>query len=278
MIFNKNIAGDIYSPYGNEAYVYTLRSDGKYAGTASYSDSASVPEVFLTGWHNGNMYQCYFMTGDDEGEHWIDITEGWRDTDEQIQYSQTTAQEYIDTIINANKVILCNNLLCARFANKLNDTQKKKLYDLQMRLEQRNQSLINDGIVRVEEVSSPEGYAELKENLQSFMQNGVGVVLTTGAVIAVSAVVIASLATAAYFAYRAYAAEATADVKFSDELTRTLMSKLTEEEYAQLEKETKGMVTKASLKARLDSGLSVAKLLILGIAIVAVGYIIKQNK
>lgn len=166
------------------------------------------------------------------------------------RYSVNQAQKLVDTIIRNNKTIICNNILCARFAYKLTAVQREQLYELQNRLEERDNALRADGLVTDTQEASPEGYQYLKRYLDEFMQEPAQVGSVTVAII-VAAVVIASLSTAAYFAYKYFATQSEDDVKFSKELTRTLTEKLTEEEYQQLMQETKGIVTKARIKQSL---------------------------
>lgn len=188
-----------------------------------------------------------------------------------VSKSGTQAQSIINTIIANNRHIIQNNLLCARFADKLSDEERSMLYDLQVRLEDRNERLYNDTFLKDATTSSPAGYSELLPYLKKFMNRwndtGVGLVLSTTAVIIISAVVVASLATAAYYAYKSFADQSEKDVKFSDKLTRTLMDKLTPEEYEQLKTETKGIVTKARLRERIGTS---SKYIALGAGVVAV--------
>lgn len=274
MTFDKTLAGYNYTASDDDATIYKLLSSGDFGGWAGSSDfTENKVTVTLTGWQtvsNRGNKMSQIITGD-----WVNLSEGWTKTGTMTQYSAASAQKYVDDIINANKLILCNNLLCARFSNKLTKAEKQTVYDLQTRLNKRNDSLINDGMLTSVQTATPTGYTELEAWLTEFMNNGVGVVVTTGAIIAISAVVIASLATAAYFAYRAYAAEATSDVKFSDDLTKKLLSRLTEDEYKQLMKETKGLVTKASLKARFSNTFNIAKLALCGVGVFTLYWILK---
>ena len=79
-------------------------------------------------------------------------------------------------------------------------------------------------------------------------------------------VVVASLGAAAYFAYKAMYKESRDDVKFSDDLTRKLTSKLTDEEYNELVEETQGIVTKAKITTSLSNTGAILKwgLIIIG--------------
>lgn len=191
----------------------------------------------------------------------------------------TQAQCVINTIIANNRKIIQNNLFCARFADKLSSDEQTLLYNLQTRLEERNTELTNEAFIQKATTSSPAGYSQLLPYLQQFMNrrngNGVGIVLSTTAIIIISAVVVASLATAAYYAYKSFAEESEKDVKFSDDLTRTLMAKLTPEEYTQLQQETKGIVTKARLKERLGTS---SKYLVMGAVAIAMGIYLYKNR
>ena len=255
-LFNKNVAGYRYQLYGG--YTYSLREDGRFAGTAT----DRLESVILTGWYirrdNGSdMYMTL------SGEY-IDLTEGWKADTVAYSVTPATAQKLVNTIISCNKQIIANNVLCARFASKLSASERKQLYDLQKRLEERNSALMSDGIVTDITTSYPQGYIYLQSYLDQFMASGgIGSVTVT---IVVAAIVIASLSTAAYFAYKYYAQEAESDVKYSKELTAALTSKLTDAEYQQLLEETKGIVTKAKIRASLSSYSSM-----LGIALLAAG-------
>lgn len=268
MQFDKTYSGRTYKMLNGETYVIN-----KYGKMASASVTTGiVAMVTLTGWvfttDQGNkMYQT-------NGDRFIDLADGWELVEYNYSnYSASQAQRYVNQIIKNNQHILCNNLLCARFATRLTDQERVRLYELQQRLQERNDQLQNDGLCANQKTSYPQGYADLAGYLQSFMssyESSIGVVISTTAIIVISAAVVASLSTAAYFAYRYLAQESENDVKWSDELTRTLTSKLTEEEYAQLKEETQGIVTKSKIKQSLRTISTTAK-----IAIAAgVGFII----
>lgn len=195
----------------------------------------------------------------------------WRNEVPVKQYSVSTSQNLVNGIISNNKYILSNNLLCARFANKLTKEERKILYGLQNNLRTRNNALIEDGILADVQEGTPEGYSLLGPYLDSFMASpGIGVVVSTTAIV-VTAVVTAALATAAYFAYKYYHNQSASDVKYSKQLTETLLSRLTEEEYKQLLNETQGIVTKSKIKQHLSligSGLKTLLILALGAFVV----------
>lgn len=254
MEYNSKYTGAYYQLKGGEVYTQTSAGIFKYAGAST----GGVVIMQLTGYYTqslaGNtMYQT--TTGG-----WINMADGW-----QYQayapirmYSAKDAQYYVDGIIKNNAYILENNLFCARFASKLTEDEQFVLRGLQMRLEGRNNNLLNDGLCDDQKVSYPPGYANLNVYLAQFMDGVYGIGSAT-ATIVVAAIVIASLATAAYFAYKAMYNESEDDVKYSKDLTKILMERLTEEEYQQLMQETQGIVTKAKLKSKLSNTLSIAK-------------------
>lgn len=185
-------------------------------------------------------------------------------------YTQAQAQDLVNGIIRNNQYILNNNLLCARFANKLSLDQRKMLYNLQDRLEKRDAALREGEVFSSMGEGQPEGYSELSSYLEAFMKNpGIGVItLSATGIIIISAIVIGSLSTAAYFAYQAYFKESEQDVKYSRELTAALQAKLTEEEYQQLLKETAGLLTKQRILQQIGSiGGNLKNLLLVGLGL-----------
>lgn len=261
--FDKEAAGWCYKLNGN-AELWALREDGRFVYVGAYVDTYdanTVSYVTLTGRYaigkDGNaMYETT------EGD-WICMADGWQKYELAYKVTQEVAQSLVNRIIAADRKIIANNILCARFADKLLPEQRTQLYNLQLRLQNRQSALENDGLCKDIKKGYPEGYSELESYLSSFMASG-GVGVAIWAIVVVAAVVIASLSTAAYFAYKAYAAEAEQDVKYSTELTKALTSKLTEEEYNQLLNETKGIVTKAKIRQSLSN---YSRLIGIGLAI-----------
>lgn len=170
-------------------------------------------------------------------------------------YSVSQAQACVNKIMRNNKIIIQHNILCARYAAKLTDEQAKQLRGLQERLQARNAAIKDNNMCEDVYDSFPSGYVYLQQYLVDFMDSnrGVGIAVSTIIYIAIAATVIAGLGTAAYFMYRDYADESERDVKYSEELTKALTEKLTEEEYQQLLNETKGIVTKSRIKSSLGS-------------------------
>lgn len=246
---------------GQNVPVYEIRKDGKFA-SAWVEDS--VTRVTLTGYTSVSpMGNTHYQTTSGE---WIYLPDGWSKVGTQAinNYSQAMAQAQVNKIIRNNILILQNNLVCARYASKLTYEQQAQVRELQSRLESRNEALQAGGLTSDIETSYPSGYAELSLYLDRLMA-GEAIGMATWVVVVIAATVLAATATAAYFAYKTLADESERDVKFSKELTTILTSKLTEEEYAQLKNETKGIVTKARIKQLLGDWGSVAS--VVGIAI-----------
>lgn len=248
MNFNITYKGKVMELSQGE--VYTLRPDGKFAYASAVYDF--VTRVTLTGYTetsiSGNVGYQTTSGG------YIFLSDGWKEIGTQaiMQYSQSQAQALVNKIIKNNEQIICNNLLCARYAHKLTENQRAQVRELQHRLQARNNALQAGGLTQDVQTSYPAGYAEMSAYLDKLMA-GEGVGVATWVVVVIAATVIAATATAAYFAYKSLADESEKDVKFSKDLTRTLTSKLTEEEYQQLLDETKGIVTKARIKQAVGS-------------------------
>lgn len=275
--YNSKYAGQYYKMVNG--YEYSWRTDGKfvYAG----AQTGGIVQVQLTGYYSVygtiNMYQTI-------NNKYIDIAEGWEYAASAPirHYTPKDAQFYLDKIIKANKKILQNNLFCARFANKLNEDQQWDLYFLQKRMAERNEKLISDGFCSEQKISSPPGYSMLSNSLSNFMvsmQTGapIGAVVSISTIV-IAAVIIASLSTAAYFAYKYIASEAEKDVKFSDDLTRTLVAKLTKEEFEQLMEETNGIVTRQKILSSIGGGLGFVKFGLLAVAGLAIYKTFKDYK
>ena len=184
-------------------------------------------------------------------------------------YTQAQAQDLVNGIIRNNQYILDNNLLCARFANKLSLDQRRMLYALQDRLKKRDAALREGEVFSQMGEGYPEGYSEFGAELEAFMNNPrIGIAVSGMAIIIISAIVVASLSTAAYFAYQAYYKESEQDVKYSRELTEALQAKLTEEEYQQLLQETAGLLTKQRIAQQIASlGGNIKNLLLVGLGL-----------
>ncbi|MDY0142640.1 MAG: hypothetical protein RBR97_12180 [Bacteroidales bacterium] len=266
LIFDQSIVGKKAIANSTDAMIESLY--GGYGYSAKAGDYA-----ILTGWRTSTNV-CQISSNTNLG---VVASLNWNLSDEVIPKTQGQAQDVVNTIIKNNRTIVENNLLCARFSNKLTTSQTQLLAQLQLRLERRNTALIESGCLTSISESYPKGYVNFASNLNSVVgKETIGAVVTT---IIIVAIVVASLSTAAYFAYQAYAKESIDDVKFSDDLTKTLLSKLTAEEYEQLRQETGGLITKAKLSAKFSGVFGTVKTFgLIGIGAFLVYKLLTRNK
>ena len=199
--------------------------------------------------------------------------------------TQAEAQKVVNKMLANDAIILCNNLFCARYADKLTKEEREQVRTLQYRLQARQEILKSDGYVRDIQISYPVGFSELAPYLEKLMNtkevsgvNQIGIAVSTIVYIVIACVVLAAFATVAYYKYLELETQSGHDVKFSQELAEKLQSKLTEEEYQQLLNETKGIVTKARLKQMLGSYWDVIKYAALAFAGFALYRYLKNRK
>lgn len=265
MTYNQKYRGVYYSLVGGVQYMINAAGNMAAAYTASGSERVCVLTGYSLTTNRGTVMQ------QTTAGSYIDLSDGWKPTGQTASlptYSTGQAQSLVNTIIKNNRKILENQLLCAKFKSKLSQEQRDMLLDLQGRLQARDKSLRMDGLCGELKESYPAGYVYLQSYLEE-AQSGIGLVVSTTAMLVISAVVIASLSTAAYFAYKAMAKESEDDVVFSDELTKSLVEKLTPEEFEQLRKETAGIVTQSKIQAKLGSYGTMIKYVAIGAAVLA---------
>lgn len=247
--FNLDSAGSVLKSLSGDAELYTKPQFG--GGTVYPIPASDIGKtVILTG--NIMKVGDYYLYQTTLGT-WISSANSayWQYVGKSGSKTPSQTQSIINKLIINNKRIVENNLLCARFANKLTPYEKKSLYALQIRLDERNQQLMNDQLLKTQKESTPAGYSQFSSYLSDFMQSEkIGSVT---AIIIVSAVVIAALSTSAYWLYQYYYGESVKDVKFSDDLTKKLTAKLTAKEYEQLMSETNGIVNKAVVSERFSA-------------------------
>lgn len=253
MTFNPKIAAHHYSRSG-EFTMYYLRDDGVFVGntmSVTSNNGGNVnTTVSLTGWtktaRDGSLMAQTVSARTDE---FIELAD-WHATGEVDSVNRNIAQEQVNLLIRNNQTIMENNLLCARFAHHLTAEQRQTLRNLQSRLIERNQYLQDAELVQNTVSAAPEGYANFAPYLDNLMQEqSVGAISATAAVV-ITAIVLMTASAAAYYCYKRLAEESKQDVKYSNELTKILVSKLTPAEYQQLVNETGGLITKAKLKTR----------------------------
>lgn len=242
--YNKAIAG---MQFTSNAYYAASGSLERFVSVDS--DLASDTRVhILTGFYiNSGWSSSKYLFLDTYG-YWV---EGGQEIGTAV--ATGNGQDYVNEIIRNNKHIYENNLLCAFASKYMTEDDKYTLQELQKRLLIRNEALENNELTTQRKKSFPTEYSAFYSKLESITNAKIGALISGTAMIVIAAVVIAAVGAAAYFAYQAFAAESAEDVKFSDELTAKLVSKLTKEELAQLYEETGGIVTSARLKEKFGT-------------------------
>lgn len=250
-LYSQQLRGKVYQSTDN-SFQYTLRDDGKFAGIGITVSFASIRTTCtLTGYYVERTAGKVCLS--DKG-YWILLSE-WTPTGSVGVVSERTdadAQKLINEIISNDIRILQNNLICARFSNYLTNKEKEKLVFLQHQLQNRDKKLKNSNFFTSVKTNYPKGlsdYAPYLEQLEQDDKDGkLGVAVSTIVMIVTAVAAIAGIGTIIYYNYIAIYNESGLDVEYSEKLLAKLKEKLTEEEFQQLEKETKGMITKAYFK------------------------------
>lgn len=265
MNFDEKIAGT--------QYIYTAEYSTPLDGNKSIKKGDILT---LSGWKNG---QAYYTVEYPEWPITLSSTLTYYSSAQKV--SRETAQKVVDGVINNNKIIFENNLFCARFSSRLTPEEMDVLYNLQKRLEERETKLREADLFSAMEEAKIKGYSNLQPYLQDFMtkyESGqIGLVISTTVAIIVVAIVLASVATAAYYAYKSSYTESLQDVKWSNQLTKTLTERLSEEEFNQLKKETAGIVTKTKIYSSLGTSKKIIGW-IMSFAAVGLGLYIWRNQ
>ena len=269
LYFYKEYAGNVIT---TNKYWYGYGALERFV-KASTSVTDDTSQFTLSGFVIEASFSTSGILAQTTSGYWV---EGGATVGKNAAYNN--GQNYINQIILNNKTIYENNLLCAAAAKYMTADDLQLLQDLQNRLLVRNQALEDNDLTNSRKVSFPKGYINLYNNLESLMNQKVGVVVSTTAMIVISAVVLTSIGLAAFFAYKAFAAESADDVKFSDELTAKLVAKLSAEDLEQLYYETEGIVTKARLKERFGTVAGIGSTLLWLVAGGAVVYWWKNRK
>lgn len=273
---------------------YQLKYEESYVG-ARLSVAKDGAQIMDNLWSHGTQYKLkvgysFVLTGwayyDGQYTNYLQTTDGlyipintydgtqnnWTIQQNAVtirKYTDSDAQYQINKIIKNGESIIRNNLLCARYADRFTKEQRAQIKSLQLRLQARNEALQAGGFVEDVRTGYPQEYAELSGYLDRLMKDeSIGV--ASWVVVVIAATIIAGMGAAIYFTVKHLAEESEKDVKFSKELTASLVNKLTEEEYQQLLDETKGLLTKSKIK-----GLIGGSSLVIEVAIAAVaGYTI----
>lgn len=226
--------------------------------------------VTLNGWWDGLKYYIVEYPG-----YYIDLRD-WVEYSDAPQKTQAQAQNIVNKLLKNNQIIFENNLLAARFANRMNLSEKNTLYGLQKRLEQRDSQLREADVFSSLQEAKIMGYANYQNYLNNFMSSynsGVGLVISTTTAIIIGAVVVASLSTAAYYAFKALYEESVKDVELSKKMLQTLAKyNISDEDLRIIEQETQGIVNKAVFMEKINTTFGNIKNILLYGALGYVGY------
>lgn len=265
MQFEPKLAG--YKARANQSAMINTLGRGFQVGAGSV--------VTLTGWYDGLNYYTVEYPG-----YYISIDD-WDIVATPTPKTQAQAQSMINKLLKNNQYIFENNLLLARYADRLNLSEKNTLYGLQKRLEERDNMLREADVFSEMQEARIIGYSNYQNYLNQFMSShntGVGLVVSTTTAIIIGVVVIASLSAAAYFAFKAAYEESQQDVELSRRMLQIFEKyQMTEEDIATIQQETQGIVTKRVLMEKINNWFGNAKMLIVGGLAVFVGYKIYQN-
>ena len=272
-------------------------ADGNYKSVEVSIDLGgnSIPSIILTGRMlvsaSGNAaYQCIFSDGS-YGYIWEDNASCWSKTNPE-NTDAVPVQNILNELIGFNQSILEGNLLCARIIEYCQDNGialpangRTDLYNLQLRLNTRNDKIKSSGYVeQIKEDQSP-NFNTYNDALVSFMQNpgssGIGIIPVLVYVV-VSAIVLAATAYLAIDVYKQLHAEAKADFGFSNDLTAQLVKFLPPDTYKQLLAENAANAKKAQDAIDAASGKSFMNTLkYIGVGILSVWafdkFIINRN-
>ncbi|MDR1544469.1 MAG: hypothetical protein LBS50_08710 [Prevotellaceae bacterium] len=236
-----NAGAIIYVQYNDNNYI------DKELGSSEIGTIVNCTGAYIPLNDGSTIYQT-------EGGFWANIRQNnndWKFVSRTVSaISITTAQDYINATLANNASIFENNLFCARFASKLNNSEKQVLFGLQTRLMQRNEMIKNSAEIESKVESYPNGYIKWESQLNAFMQDPYINSVTT--LIIISCVILFVTITSIVL-YKKIYSESKNDVKFSKNLTRTLESRLTKEEREQLYNETAGLITAARIKEKTKS-------------------------
>lgn len=174
------------------------------------------------------------------------------------------AQSILNKLLENQKTILENNLVCAMLLSKVQGTEKQKqrLSDLQARLLIRDEKIKQSIFIENKQFGTPDTelsqYASVLNQLTASPQ--IGVVLSTTAIIVISAIVVVVTSGVTYLIVSGALKESNLDLKYSDELTAELVKSLPKETYEKLMKENAAFSRVANRAVKFASGSSYLKM------------------
>lgn len=247
--------------------LYNVHLDLKYVTNIHTGEKQQTPNgVTLTGWYeyvDGGAKLGFYLKGSyfefEDGNFYL-ITSTTLSELKNGQYKPTetadtggdwsldrTRQE-INEIIKNNRNIFDRNVKASGMLYWLNQRGKLSYGDkqyyiaqikaLQKRLEERNQAIIDSGLVKVEKTGSTRYQNEL-QYLTSIRDNG-RIGMATWAVVLIAVAVTGVVTAGATYGIQYWLskrAQSLEDVKLSEDMIATLQAKLTPEEWDQFQRE-----------------------------------------
>lgn len=181
--------------------------------------------------------------------------------------TSTGATSMINALIENNKVILENNLLCAGMLSYMETNKidvpiaaKKNIYALQTRLMVRNEKILSSSFIDTKKTAAPVGFSKYGNSLNTLMQtdNAVGIVPIV-IYLVVSVVFTLLVSAILYLIFKPDYTDSKADLKVSEDLTKALATLSPEARTAVLA-DLNGQVDEAYVKGKLDgSGMGMLK-------------------
>ncbi len=174
-------------------------------------------------------------------------------------------------LINNNKTILENNLLCAALIDKIDvanmdipNEYRSRLVGLQTNLQARDKHISDSMFLDKKQTASPTGFDKYSPQLTNFMADpGIGIAPVV-IYIVVSVVFGILLSGIVYLLFKSDHSQSKTDISYSKDLTSILLKKLTPEEYQQLVTENKENAQRIADAASGNSLLNTAKYLGIG--------------
>ncbi|VBB45231.1 hypothetical protein TRIP_D300137 [uncultured Paludibacter sp.] len=172
----------------------------------------------------------------------------------------------INELVENNKTIYENNLLCAGLIAKLDNkgvsvpqSYRKDLYNLQLRLEARNNKILSSVFLKVEGTGTPTGFDMYANELGSFMVNPKIGIAPIVIYIVLSVVITALLTGIIYLIFKPDYTDSKADLKVSKKLASAL-SHLSPEAKQEVLNDLESQVDKAYVEGKMSgSGLGTIK-------------------
>lgn len=238
-----------------------LQQSGKYSvvsATVGVNIIVTLTGRYLT-FTDGSLGMQIMYNGQ-YGYIFSDTLDQWAKIADNSYVSKT--QSIVSEMIDNHKIILENNLLCARALEVMAEkgtalpiSFRQRLYALQTRLMDRNVKMKQSGyITDIEEGTSP-NFSVYNQSIVNFMNNpGIGFAISTTAAIIITCIIVAATAAAAWAIFKTMHAESKVDFKYSNDLTADLIKYLPAQVYEQLMRENAANAAKANAAIKAASG------------------------